>query len=138
MYPSRDARELAILLRISRELDVVGDITATVENPSEFLAWANILTRPDIVAWRARDSGHRYLQVTAEHQRAPVRGRITAMLDGDAHRMFWNALGLELSGLGERRTLTVAALSDAWAEMPQTPAEAHDRGHALIHSPDLS
>jgi len=30
MYPAKDARELAILLRISRELDVVGDVTATV------------------------------------------------------------------------------------------------------------
>ena len=38
MYPAKDARELAILLRISRELDVVGDVTATVDNPSELLA----------------------------------------------------------------------------------------------------
>lgn len=34
MYPSKEARELAILLRISRELDIVGDVTATVESPS--------------------------------------------------------------------------------------------------------
>jgi len=82
MYPSKDARELAILLRISRELDIVGDISATVDNPSEVLAWATILTNPEIVAWRARDSGHRYLQVTANHERAPVRGRVTAVLPG--------------------------------------------------------
>ncbi len=33
MYPSAKV-ELAILLRISRELDVCGDLTATVDNPS--------------------------------------------------------------------------------------------------------
>jgi hypothetical protein len=72
MYPSKDARELAVLLRISRELDVVGDISATIDNPSELLAWAHILSEPEIVGWRAKDSGHRYLQVTAEHKKAPV------------------------------------------------------------------
>jgi len=53
MYPTKDARELAILLRISRELDIIGDVTATVDNPSELLAWALILSSPHIVAWRA-------------------------------------------------------------------------------------
>lgn len=56
MYPAKDARELAILLRISRELDVVGDVTATVDNPSELLAWALILAHPQVLAWRATDS----------------------------------------------------------------------------------
>ena len=46
MYPSQDARELSVLLRISRELDIVGDVTATVDAPAELLAWANILTDP--------------------------------------------------------------------------------------------
>ena len=85
MYPSKDARELAILLRISRELDIVGDTSATVDNPSELLAWATILTNPAIVAWHAKDSGNRFLQVTADHERAPVRGRVTAVLPGDHH-----------------------------------------------------
>ena len=69
MYPTKDARELAILLRISRELDIIGDVTATVDNPSELLAWALILSSPHIVAWRAGDSGHRYLQVSAHQPR---------------------------------------------------------------------
>ena len=55
MYPSQDARELSVLLRISRELDIVGDVTATVDAPAELLAWANILTDPAIVAWRAEE-----------------------------------------------------------------------------------
>jgi hypothetical protein len=46
MYPAKDARELGILLRISRDLDVVGDVTATVDNPSELLAWALVLADP--------------------------------------------------------------------------------------------
>ena len=55
MYPSREARELAILLRISRDLDICGDVTATVDSPSELLAWADILSERSIRAWRAQD-----------------------------------------------------------------------------------
>ena len=123
MYPSKDARELAILLRISRELDIVGDISATVDNPSELLAWATILTNPAIVAWHAKDSGNRFLQVTADHERAPVRGRVTAVLPGDHHPEFWNALGLEDLAAGSRKQLNTKALSDAWAAMPITPTD---------------
>ena len=54
MYPSTVARQLAILLRISRELDIVGDVSATVDNPSELLAWAAILTDATIAAGVAR------------------------------------------------------------------------------------
>ena len=50
MYPARAARELGILLRISRELVVVGDVTAIVDNPSELLAWATTLTDPTLLA----------------------------------------------------------------------------------------
>ena len=124
MYPAKDARELGILLRISRELDVVGDLTATVDNPSELLAWALVLSRPDVLAWRATDSGHRYLHVTARRNRAPIRGQITAVLDGEEHQGFWDAL--DLGGLlpGARRKLSVEALSSAWAQMPLTAPDA--------------
>lgn len=122
MYPAKDARELGILLRISRELDVVGDVTATVDNPSELLAWALVLADPDIVAWRAHDSGHRYLQVSADRNRAPIRGCVTAVLPCEQHQEFWNALGLDQLGAGDRQTLDVAALSTAWDVMPVTPS----------------
>ena len=118
MYPAKDARELAILLRISRELDIVGDVTATVDNPSELLAWALVLARPDVLAWRATDSGHRYLHVTADRHRAPIRGRVTAVLGCDQHGEFWTALGLDQLDSGDQRRLSVEALSSAWAAMP--------------------
>jgi hypothetical protein len=121
MYPSHEARELGILLRISRELDIVGDVTATVDSPSEVLAWAAILNEPAVVAWRPTDSGHRYLQVTADNRRAPVRGRVTAVLDCEQHREFWRALDLTQVDAGETRTLDVRTLSAAWAAMPITP-----------------
>ena len=120
MYPAKDARELAILLRISRELDVVGDVTATVDYPSELLAWAVVLSKPDVVAWRAHDSGHRYLQVTAHRSRAPIRGRVTAVLPCEQHPEFWTALGLDQLSNGDRQVLSVDALSSAWAVMPVT------------------
>jgi hypothetical protein len=123
MYPSKDARELAILLRISRELDIVGDVSVTVDNPSELLAWSAILTRPDVAAWRAKDSGHRYLQVTAEHHRAPVHGRITAVVDAEQHLEFWHALDLDELDPGESRLLSLPALAAAWEQMPITPAD---------------
>jgi hypothetical protein len=123
MYPAKDARELAILLRISRELDVVGDVTATVDNPSELLAWALVLSGPDVLAWRAHDSGHRYLHVSARRNRAPIRGRITAVLDCEQHQDFWAAIGLGGITPGGRRDLSVDALSSAWAMMPVTPPD---------------
>ena len=121
MYPSREARELAILLRISRELDICGDVTATVNNPSELLAWATILTRPSIRAWRAQDSGHRYLEVTADHPRAPVRGHVAAVLDCDHHTEFWTECGLDALEPGHTRHLATADLARAWETMPITP-----------------
>lgn len=123
MYPSKDARELAILLRISRELDIVGDISATVDNPSELLAWAYVLEDPTIAAWRAEDSGHRYLQVTAEHQRAPIRGRVAAVLHCEQHPEFCEALELTHLEPGHTQTLSIGSLADAWEKMPVTPAE---------------
>jgi hypothetical protein len=131
MYPAKDARELAILLRISRELDIVGDVTATVDNPSELLAWALVLSKPDVVAWRADDSGHRYVHVTAHRRRAPIRGQLTAVLGCDQHREFWEALGLDSLDQGERCQLRVTDLSSAWDAMPVAPKgsdEGADRG----------
>jgi hypothetical protein len=123
MYPSPAARELTVLLRICREIDVVGDVTATVDSPSELLAWASVLSDAQIVGWRAKDSGHRYVQVTAERRTAPVRGRVTAVLPCEQHRQFWDALGLEDLSPDGNEHLDVAALSKAWSAMPVTPSE---------------
>lgn len=139
MYPAKDARELSVLLRISRELDVVGDVTATVDNPSELLAWALVLADREILAWRADHSGHRYLQVTAHRNRAPIRGCVTAMLPCDKHEEFWNALGLSQLAVGDRRPLSVEALSAAWEVMPVTPqATDSDPGTEGIQPPPSS
>jgi hypothetical protein len=124
MYPAKDARELAVLLRISRELDVVGDVTATVDNPSELLAWAVVLSEPVIVAWRSDGSGHRYVHVSADRRSAPIRGRVTAVLPCDQHLEFWTALGLDPLAEGDRRALHVGDLSSAWAVMPVNPTDA--------------
>ena len=122
MYPARAARELGILLRISRELDVVGDVTAIVDNPSELLAWATTLTDPTLVAWRAADSGSRYLHVSATHAREPIHGKVTAVLHCDQHLEFWRELThTHDPGPGDRTPLTLADLSQAWQAMPLTP-----------------
>jgi hypothetical protein len=94
------------------------------------------MTHPDIVAWRARDSGHRYLQVTANHKRAPVRGRVTAVLPCEQHAEFWRALNLDELEPGGREHLALTALSTAWAAMPITPADLgiDDAAAAVIHA----
>ncbi len=130
MYPSKDARELSVLLRISREIDIVGDVTATVDNPSELLAWASILSEAEIVAWRSTNSGHRFLQVTAAHHAAPIRGRITAVLPCEQHREFWNALGLDALDIPTVTHLSRSALSKAWTDMPIAPPD--------VSSPDVT
>ena len=103
---------------------VVGDVTATIDNPSELLAWALVLARPNVLAWRANDSGHRYLHVTARRNKAPIRGQLTAVLDAEQHQDFWEALGLDGLTPGARRGLSVDALSSAWAIMPVSPPDA--------------
>ena len=121
MYPSNEARQLSILLRTSRDLDVVGDVTASVDNPSELIAWAAILDSPRILAWRAADSGRRFLTVTARHRREPIRGQVAAVLDGDQHRHFWDELLPHDLSPGSEHSLTPKDVSAAWAAMPVTP-----------------
>jgi hypothetical protein len=123
MYPSAKAREIAVLLRISRELDVCGDLTATVDNPSELIAWASVLAAPKVLAWRAQDSGSRFVHVAADHHRAPIRGHVTAVLSCEQHPEFWEALGLEELEPGRTRALSVRDLAEAWKTMPITPPE---------------
>ena len=123
MYPSAKARELAILLRISRELDVRGDLTATVDNPSELIAWGTVLADPQVVAWRSEDSGCRFVQVGADHVRAPVRGHVTAVLSCEQHPEFWDALPLADLKAGVTRRLSVRDLAQAWEAMPISPPD---------------
>jgi len=125
MYPNQAARELGVLLRISQEVDVVGDVTVVVASPSELLAWANTLTDPAIVAWRAADSGRRYVQVSAAHRHEPIRGQVSAVLHGEHHPEFWAELteGRDLEA-GGRVPLSLKDLSQAWAAMPVSPPAA--------------
>lgn len=125
MYPSAKARELGVLLRISRELDVCGDITATVDNPSELLAWADVLADATVLAWRASGSGCRFVHVAADHRRAPVRGHVSAVLSCEQHPEFWDALHLADLEPGGTRALSARDLAEAWKAMPITPPDSH-------------
>jgi hypothetical protein len=119
MTSSSDERQLAVLLRISQTLDIVGDVSVTVDNPSELLAWANVLTNPTIVAWRGHVSGKRFIHITAVNGHNPIHGRATAALRADRHMMFWKTLirdgDLEP---GEEQSLTSQQLAEAWEAMP--------------------
>lgn len=116
MSTPTDAAELTTLLRISSELDIVGDVTATVASPSDLLAWARTLTEPTICAWRAEDSGHRYVHVTARHHRNPIHGWVTAILDADEHHPFWTALLPDGDlATGADQLLPLTALVTAWS-----------------------
>jgi hypothetical protein len=119
MCSVREKRELALLVRMAREFDVVGDVTVTVDNPSELLAWAVTLKEPRVVAWRADASGCRFVQVSATRDQAPIRGHVAAVLKcREEHDRFWRALGLADLACGDQRDLSSHALTDAWADLP--------------------
>jgi hypothetical protein len=119
VYPSENAHQLSMLLRMSRELDIVGDVTATVDHPADLLAWSDLLPNPTVCAWRAH-SGKRYVQVTSPYQHDPIHGRVAAVLTGDPHRQFWGELVRDGDDLepGQEQVLTPKELAAAWAAMP--------------------
>jgi hypothetical protein len=121
MYRSETAHQLSVLMRISTELDIVGDVTATVDHPADLLAWSDLLPEPTLCAWRAH-SGKRYVQATAPYHRDPVHGRITAVLAADPHTHFWHELlhGSDLDK-GQEQVLTPKDLAAAWEAMPLVP-----------------
>jgi hypothetical protein len=132
MLTSPNAQQLSTLLRISNGLDIVGDVTATVDSPSTLLAWAYALPAPTICAWRAEDSGNRYVQVTATCHRSPLHGKVAAVLPGDDHLPFWSALLPEGDlAPGAERLLALSALAAAWST---TTLEA-DAGTNELHLP---
>ena len=119
MTSSADERQLAVLLRISQSLDIVGDVSVTVDNPSELLAWANVLSNPSIFAWRGHVSGKRFVHVTALNGTNPVHGRVTASLRADKTMQFWKAL-IPHGDLdpGDEHPVTIQQLAEAWEAMP--------------------
>ena len=122
VYPAQESRELGILLRISTGLDIIGDVSATVDSPAELIAWARILDQPSIAAWTAHDSEARFVHVSASHQRSPIHGRVTAVLPCAQHAEFWSALvGDRQIEPGTARKLSLADLAKAWEAMPITP-----------------
>lgn len=110
-----DVGQMVTLLRISTSLDVVGDLTVTVANPADLVAWTYVLDEPVVAAWRASDSGHRFVQLAAHSHSGPVHGQITAVLECDAQPEFWSAL-LPNADLepGDELLLTPGRLADAW------------------------
>ena len=118
MYPSDNAHQLSVLLRTSSELDIVGDVTATVDYPADLLAWGNLLPDPTVCAWCAH-SGNRYVQVTSHYDHDPIHGRVAAVLTADHHRQFWAELvpNGDLDP-GQEQVLTPEAIAAAWAAVP--------------------
>ncbi|HZA18624.1 MAG TPA: hypothetical protein VE645_17360 [Pseudonocardiaceae bacterium] len=116
MSTSIDTQQLSTLLRISSELDIVGDVTAAVTSPSALVAWAYALPEPTICAWRAEDSGNRYVQITAACHRSPVHGRVTAVLTADEYYPFWIALLPDGDlAAGDERIIPLSTLAAAWS-----------------------
>jgi hypothetical protein len=120
----RSPNTLSTLLRISRDLDIVGDVTATVDTPSALLAWAHALPEPIIRAGRADDSTTRYVHVSATCHRAPLRGQVTAVLNAEPHRAFWSAL-LPQDDLtpGQQQLLPLSTLIAAWSTTTPQPGD---------------
>jgi hypothetical protein len=118
VFESSEERQMGVLLRISQTIDVVGDVSVSVANPSELIAWANTLNDPMIFAWRGSISGNRFVHVTAVHARTPVHGRVTAVLAADDHLTFWKALVAGDLEPGDERSLVLRDLVAAWDATP--------------------
>jgi hypothetical protein len=93
------------------------------------------MPHPTVLAWRAQDSGSRFVQVGADHHRAPVRGHMTAVLSCEQHSQFWDALPLADLEPGRTRSLNVKDLARAWEEMPINPPETQSPPHPPSQSP---
>jgi hypothetical protein len=87
-----DAEQFRALLRISSAIDIVGDVSVTVAHPADLTAWSCVLEQGEVSAWRAHESGHRFVQVSAISTHAPVHGRVTAVLNCERHPEFWAEL----------------------------------------------
>lgn len=123
MYLSEEAHEFAVLLGISREVHIHGDVAATVDDPCEFVAFATMLSAPEITAWTGSSSARGSIQACADRTGPPVHGRITVVLACEQHPIFWNALSRRLDRIEPHTTrhLTIADLTEAWSTMPTAP-----------------
>ncbi|GAB3762223.1 hypothetical protein [Microlunatus parietis] len=113
---SNHAHQIAVLLRASRELDIIGDVSVLVDSPGELVAWAGLLPLPTMIIWRAEKTGRRYVCLTATHREAPIRGQIMITLDGDRHRGLWRRLLAGRAELppGTEHAVDTRRLIDAW------------------------
>ena len=131
--PSNRAHQIAVLLRASRELDVIGDVSVVVDSPGELIAWAGLLPSPTMIIWRAEETGRRYVCLTAMHREAPIRGRIMITLDGDRHPGLWRRL---LAGRGElppgtEHVADAGRLIDAWHPLDDDLNHDHEESDTM-------
>lgn len=100
----REARMLGALLRLSRSVDIGGDVIVRVDSPARLVSWASTIPDISVVVGHATGGGQRYVQVTAHRLQGAGGGRIVAVLDCADHGKFWRALaGDELEPDTERR-----------------------------------
>lgn len=122
-YQDHAARQILILLRVSDDIDIIGDTNVTVTNPPELLAWTELLEAPTIIGWRSLEAGHRYIHVETFHDAPPIRGTISVSLTGDDHREYWNELFPGDLVNGQELNITIKDLAKAWEKMPLIPPD---------------
>ncbi len=134
---SNNQHQIAVLLRASRELDIIGDVSAVVDSPGELVAWAGLLPSPTVIAWRAEETGHRHISLSATHRGAPIRGQVMITLDGDRHRGLWRRLLTLTDGgwgdlpPGTERVCNTSDLVNAW-DPPDDDLDNPNIPHRLI------
>ncbi len=119
----RDA--MVTLVQRALTIDIVGDVTSTVDTSEDLVAWTNLLIRPVILAWRSFDDGHRYLQVQAPHPGPPVNGHVIIQMPCEAHSPFWSALVCEELPPGTERELDRHTMLSAWMAATGASATSH-------------
>ena len=135
MSTSLEAQQLTTLLRLSSELDIVGDVTATVATPSELLAWAHALPEPTLVRLARRGlrqplcPGHRRLPPQPRprpgHRRAHRR-RPPPVLDRPVRQT-------AIYSPARKDSFRSSALTTAWSATSPSPSTVHRTGREPGH-----
>ncbi|MGB3829917.1 MAG: hypothetical protein WA962_14210 [Ornithinimicrobium sp.] len=80
------------LLQGADDLDICGEVAVVVDEVYDVGAWVQALPDPRVLAWRDKDNGERYVQVSAEHGLPQIRGPVAVWWLARGQHPFWVTL----------------------------------------------
>lgn len=121
------------LLQVASGMGILGVIRLAVDEIYDVGAWVQVLPDPQVFARRDKDTGTRYLHVSAQHRGPPIWGAITVCWCCKNAHPFWTRLlaGDDLAPGDERELSTHHILATLArlriAHPPPIPDTPHQR-----------